>query len=258
MIDIEGKLVIVTGGAGLLGKSFARTVALNKGIAVIADIDENNGKEVVENLRHETQTTNIIFHQTDTTNRDSFSSLTSFLDAEYGSIDALVNCANPRTKNFWDHFFDVEIEDFNKNIAINLGSYFLCSQQMAKYFQKQGHGNIINIASIYGVMVPRFDVYEGTRMTMPVSYAAIKSALIHLTKYMAKYFKGMNIRVNAISPGGIFNEESEIFQKNYKRHCSTKGMLDKEDLQGTLLFLLSEHSRYINGQNIVVDDGYSL
>jgi NAD(P)-dependent dehydrogenase (short-subunit alcohol dehydrogenase family) len=95
-------------------------------------------------------------------------------------------------------------------------------------------------------------------MTMPVEYAAIKSGLIHLTKYMAKYFKGMNIKVNALSPGGIFDNQNEIFLKNYKDECLNKGMLDKSDLNGTLIYLLSEMSQYINGQNIIVDDGFSL
>ena len=93
---------------------------------------------------------------------------------------------------------------------------------------------------------------------MPVEYAVIKSALIHLTKYMAKYFKGMNIRVNSISPGGILDSQPGIFIKSYNEQCITKGMLDKSDLKGTLLYLLSDLSRYVNGQNLIVDDGFTL
>jgi len=95
-------------------------------------------------------------------------------------------------------------------------------------------------------------------MTMPVEYACIKSAIIHLTKYMAKYFKGWNVRVNCISPGGILSGHPEQFLRNYNKHCLTKGMLDTEDVVGTLIFLLSDMSKYINGQNIVVDDGFCL
>jgi NAD(P)-dependent dehydrogenase (short-subunit alcohol dehydrogenase family) len=95
-------------------------------------------------------------------------------------------------------------------------------------------------------------------MTVPVEYAAIKSGLIHLTKYMAKYFKGMNIKVNTLSPGGIFDNQPESFLKNYKDNCSNKGMLDKSDLKGTLIYLLSDMSQYVNGQNIIVDDGFIL
>jgi NAD(P)-dependent dehydrogenase (short-subunit alcohol dehydrogenase family) len=114
------------------------------------------------------------------------------------------------------------------------------------------------MSSIYGVIAPRFGVYEGTTMTMPVEYAAIKSAIIHLTRYFAQYFKSSGIRVNSISPGGISNGQSDNFLAAYKTHCGSKGMLDAADVGGTLLFLLSDMSRHINGQNIIVDDGFSL
>jgi len=126
------------------------------------------------------------------------------------------------------------------------------------YFQKQGYGNIINISSIYGVISPKFEIYNNTGMTTPVEYAAIKSGMLHLTKYMAKYFKGKNIRVNAISPGGILDGQPEEFLKKYNKQCLTKGMLDKNDLNGALVFLLSDMSKFVNGQNLIVDDGFVL
>jgi len=131
-------------------------------------------------------------------------------------------------------------------------------QQSAKYFKEHGYGNIINISSIYGVVAPKFEIYDKTTMTMPVEYAAIKSGLIHLTKYMAKYFKGLNIRVNTISVGGIFDQQPAPFLEAYKSCCLNKGMLDKSDIKGTLIYLLSDMSAYVNGQNIIVDDGFTL
>ncbi len=95
-------------------------------------------------------------------------------------------------------------------------------------------------------------------MTTPVEYAVIKSGLIHLTKYLAKYYKGYNIRINCISPGGILDKQPESFLNNYKTYCCNKGMLDKEDIIGTVLFLVSDLSKFINGQNIVIDDGFTL
>ena len=141
---------------------------------------------------------------------------------------------------------------------LNLGGYFLTSQQFASYFLQQGHGNIINIASIYGVVAPKFELYENTEMTMPVEYAVIKAGLIHLTKYMAKFFKGKNIRVNALSPGGILDAQPASFLDAYGRACINKGMLDKADLVGSLLYLLSDLSKCVNGQNLIVDDGFTL
>ena len=255
---LTDKVIVITGGAGLIGKEFVKAVIENNGIAIIADINEDIGKQAKESLSMELKTSNIDFIKLDITSKNSLIECINYLDGKYRRIDALVNNAYPRNKNYARHFFDVEYEDFVENIGLNLGGYFVTSQQFAKYFKKQNYGNIVNISSIYGVIAPKFEVYENTSMTMPVEYAAIKSGLIHLTKYMAKYFKGMNIKVNALSPGGIFDNQSEIFLEKYKKQCLNKGMLDKSDLQGSLVYLLSDMSQYVNGQNIVVDDGFTL
>lgn len=255
---LKNKVVVITGGAGLIGKEFVKAVIENKGIAIIADINEQIGEEVKENLSEELNTTNIDFIKLDITSKESLNKCINYLDKKYERIDALVNNAYPRNKNYGRHFFDVEYEDFIQNLGLNLGGYFTASQQFAQYFKSQGYGNIVNISSIYGVVAPKFEVYENTPMTMPVEYAAIKSGLIHLTKYMAKYFKSMNIKVNALSPGGIFDHQPEPFLEKYKENCLNKGMLDNSDLKGTLVYLLSDMSKYVNGQNIVVDDGFSL
>ena len=255
---LTNKVVVITGGAGLIGKEFVKAVIENNGIAIIADINESVGMDAKSKLSKELNTKDIDFIKLDITSKDSLAKCIGYLDKKYKKIDALVNNAYPRNKNYGKHFFDVEYEDFVENIGLNLGGYFTTSQAFAKYFQKQGFGNIVNISSIYGVVAPKFEIYANTPMTMPVEYAAIKAGLIHLTKYMAKYFKGINIKVNAISPGGIFDNQPEPFLEAYKKQCSTKGMLDKSDLKGTLVYLLSDMSQYVNGQNIIVDDGFTL
>lgn len=251
---IEDKIVVITGGAGLLGKEFCQAIAANGAIAVMAEYDLSVAEKVCNALGNSL----IVPAQVDITNKDSVSALIATISEKYGKIDALVNSAYPRNKNFGKHFFDVEYEDFCENLGMNLGGYFLTSQLFAKYFYKQGYGNIINLASIYGVIAPRFQIYDNTPMTSAVEYAAIKSGLIHLTKYMAKYFKGKHIRVNTISLGGIEDRQPEPFLKAYKEFCLNKGMLDAKDVSGTVLFLLSDFSEYVNGQNIVVDDGFTL
>ena len=255
---LNNKIVVITGGAGLIGKEFVKAVVENGGIAIIADINEEIGLKAKEDLSNELNSTRIDFIKLDITSKNSLNECIQSLDEKYQRIDALVNNAYPRNKNYGKHFFDVEYSDFIENTGLNLGGYFTASQQFALYFQKQGYGNIVNISSIYGVVAPKFEVYENTPMTMPVEYAAIKSGLIHLTKYMAKYFKGMNIKVNALSPGGILDSQPEAFLVKYKEKCLNKGMLDKSDMKGTLVYLLSDMSKYVNGQNIVVDDGFSL
>ncbi len=255
---LQGKVVVITGGAGLVGKEFTKAVVENNGVAIIADINEELGLKAKNDLQEELNTTNIDFVRLDIVSRVSLTECIKYLDEKYGKIDALVNNAYPRNKNYGRHFFDVTYDDFVENLGLNLGGYFLASQQFAKYFQKQGYGNIVSIGSIYGIVAPKFEIYEDTGMTMPVEYAAIKSGLIHLAKYMAKYFKGMNIRVNTLNSGGIFDNQPKLFLDKYKEKCLNKGMLNNSDLKGTLVYLLSSMSQHVNGQTIVVDDGFSL
>ncbi|MBI1669653.1 oxidoreductase [Capnocytophaga periodontitidis] len=251
---VKDKIVVVTGGAGLLGKTFCQAIADNGGIAVVAEYDITIAEKLCTSLGNAC----IVPAQVDITDKASVEALINNISKKYGKIDALVNSAYPRNKNYGKHFFEVTYNDFCENIGMNLGGYFLTSQLFAKYFYDQGYGNIINLASIYGVIAPRFQIYNNTPMTTPVEYAAIKSGLIHLSKYMAKYFKGKNIRVNTISLGGIEDKQPEPFLKAYREFCLNKGMLNAKDISGTVLYLLSDLSEFVNGQNIVVDDGFTL
>lgn len=255
---LSKKIVIVSGGTGLIGKELVRAVLFQNGIAIIADIDDKGGLLFQEELKQNYPSQNIEFIKLDITSINSITSMINKINRLFGRIDAVVNCAYPKNSNFGRKFFDVKYDDFCDNINKHLGGYFLVSQQLAKYFIEQGYGNIINIASIYGMIAPRFEIYENTDMTMPVEYAAIKSAIIHLTKYMAKYLKGTKIRVNSISPGGIYNNQPEKFISGYKEYSLSKGLLDTKDLTGTLLYLLSDMSEYVSGQNLIIDDGFSL
>ena len=255
---LKNKVVVITGGSGLLGEQFIREVVKQGGIGIIADIDEKSGNKLMNLLSNNEAKKNVEFVKIDITSEKSIESAISYLDKKYGKIDAIVNNAYPRNSNYGKHFFDVNYKDFVENLGLNLGGYFTTSQVFAKYFKRQGYGNIVNVSSVYGVIAPRFEIYKDTSMTMPVEYAVIKSGLIHLTKYMAKYFKGMNIRVNTISPGGILDNQPELFLEKYKGECLNKGMLDKSDLKGTLVYLLSDMSKFVNGQNIVVDDGFTI
>ena len=255
---LDGKVIVITGGAGLIGQEFAKAVMSQGGIAVIADIDEERIQYTVKELAQKFPSGKIDAFKLNVISKDSLQECINYVDRKYKKIDALINNAYPRNENYGRHFFDVEYDDFVENLGMNLGGCIIPSQLFSLYFQKQGYGNIINISSIYGVIAPKFEIYDNTEMTMPVEYAAIKSGMLHLTKYMAKYFKGKNIRVNAISPGGILDSQPRKFLREYNQQCSTKGMLDPKDLNGVLIFLLSDMSSYINGQNIIIDDGFTL
>ncbi|MDP2782486.1 oxidoreductase [Devosia sp.] len=254
---LADKVVVVTGGAGFLGKQFCAAVAEQGGIAVVADIDAEAAARVAEEIVS-AYPGHAEAAALDITSHASVSALIAELMEKHGRIDAVVNNAYPRNRNYGRKLEDVTYEDFCDNVDSHLGGYFLMAQQFGLAFRRQGGGNIINMASIYGVMAPRFEVYADTPMTMPVEYAAIKSAVVQLTRYFAQYFKGDGIRVNCLSPGGILDEQPEAFLQRYKTYCNSKGMLDSRDVNGSLLFLLSDASRYVTGQNLIVDDGFSL
>lgn len=263
---LQDKVIVITGGAGFLGKEFSKSVIKEHGKVVIADINEELANSIIVEINELFPNSSILFHYLDVTSKNSIETLIKNVSNQFGKIDAWVNNAYPKIKSmssttkreYSNSFFDVNYEDFCESVSINLGSVFLCSQRISNFFIKQGFGNIINISSIYGFVAPRFEIYEGTGMTMPVDYAVNKSAINHFTRYLTKLFKNKKIRVNTLSPGGIYDNQPITFQTKYKEYAVNKGMLELKDICGALLFLLSDNSTYVNGQNIIVDDGWTL
>ena len=255
-VMLKGKVIVVTGGAGQLGQHFCAAVAAQQGLVIVADLDPAAAQLVVEKIKANGGLAEA--EPLDITDIVSVDSLIASLQARHGRIDAVVNNAYPRNKNWGRKLEEVTYDDFCENVRLHLGGYYLVAQRFALYFRAHGGGNIVNMASIYATMAPRFQIYAGTSLTMPVEYAAIKAAIVQLTRYFAQYFKADGVRCNVLSPGGILNQQPEDFQQSYNRYCGTKGMLDAQDVVGTLVYLLSDASRYVTGQNLIVDDGFSL
>jgi NAD(P)-dependent dehydrogenase (short-subunit alcohol dehydrogenase family) len=256
---LNNKNIILVGACGLIGKEFSKSILENSGNLIIVDKDEDSLKSFFDTLTNKYPDKSISYFPLDITSKKSIIAVIQALTKKNQKIDAVVNSSYPKNKNFGRNFFDIDYEDFSENLSIHLGGYFLISQLFAKYFyENKIEGNIINISSIYGVIPPRFEIYRGTKLSNSIEYGAIKAGLIHLSKYIAKYLKGSKIRVNCISPGGILDNQPEAFLLNYKEFCLSKGMLLPEDLSGALIFLLSDSSKFINGQNIIVDDGFIL
>ena len=257
--DLAGKVVVISGGAGLIGKGFVKAVVENGGTAIIADVDETSGNNVKVELSTELATDAIEFIKVDITSKESVRCMIDAILDRHQAIDALVNNAYPRNKNYGRKFEDVTYEDFCENLNLHLGGYFLVSQEISRVMVDQKRGVIINIASIYGFVAPRFELYENTSFTSPVEYSAIKGGLLSLTKYLASYLGKHDIRVNAVSPGGVYNNQSESFVAQYsKKAIVGNRMAEPDDLNGAVVFLISDSSRYVTGQNIVVDGGWSI
>lgn len=253
--QLNSKKILIAGAAGLLGSKLV-VGALEQGAKVIAaDIDLEKTRVNLEKLGVKIDNSSLEVYKLDITNEQAVKNLF----ASDIKIDGAVNCTYPRNKTYGSHFFDVSLDSFNENLSLHLGSSFLFTQQCAAYFKKHKTSlSLVNISSIYGVVAPDFTIYENTPMTMPVEYAAIKSALLHLNKYAVKYVNDSNFRINSVSPGGIFDHQPEAFLEAYKNKTHGAGMLDVSRIVGSIIYLLSEQSKFVTGQNIIVDDGFSL
>ena len=241
---LKDKIIIVTGGSGLLGKAIIERLTLEGAFCINFEIIH----ETNDDLSHV---------HCDITNSESVDKALALVFSKYSKVDGLVNNAYPKTKDWGNIFEYIELNSWKQNVDWQLNSYFYITQKVASQMSNQKSGSIINMASIYGVVGPNFPIYNDTSMTMPAAYSAIKGALVSFTRYLASYLGPKLIRVNAVSPGGIFDNQNEVFVENY---CNTvpMGRLGvPEDISPTVAFLLSDDSKYITGQNIIVDGGWT-
>lgn len=252
---LESKTILVAGAAGLLGGH------------VVKDLLEHGARVIATDVSDA-----LVTQRLDALGIDSFSkglhcqTLNLLEEAEvhcfFNSLDKLdgaVNCSYPRNRAYGEHFYDVDLANFNENVALHLGSAFLFTQQCAAYFEKKRAPlSVVNMSSVYGVVAPKFKVYENTKMTMPVEYAAIKSAIQHISRYTTAYVNNSSFRVNCVCPGGILDGQPADFINAYRAQTQGKGMLDAKDVVGPIIYLLSDLSKHMTGQDLVVDDGFTL
>ena len=250
LFSCKDKVAIVTGGAGLIGRDIVRCL-LDFGARVyIADIDKKAAGNLIPYRRSE-------YIHLDIGSQDSVKKMISRVKDKDGRIDILVNCAYPKTKDWARKLERIIFSSWKKNIDMHLGGYFLACRAAAEVMKKQKSGSIVNLASIYGVTAPDFRIYGGTDMTMPAAYSAIKGAIISFTKYLAIYYAQYNVRVNAVSPGGIFNNQDKRFVKKYSAKTPLGRMGVPADVAGAVVYLASDASSYVTGCNLLVDGGWT-
>jgi len=253
--NLTGKKAVVAGGAGLIGKEIVKALAQAGSSVVVADIEEAKAKRLIAELeRADLDVLHAHFDITDMENlQEHITGLIGLL--EY--IDIWVNCAYPRTPDWGKRVEDVSLESWRKNVDMHLNSYAMASKYVAEMMKARG-GTIINFGSIYGVLGGDFTLYEGTEMTLPMAYSAIKGGIINLSRYLASYFGGYNVRVNSICPGGVFDNQPPVFVKNYSKKVPLKRMAQPEEVASVVLFLASDAASYVTGSTIMVDGGWSV
>jgi len=248
MINFKNKKILVLGGSGLIGKSLISKLLKNG--AHVINVDFVNLK--IKKKKYK-------FYNLDVTKNDFIEKLkykNKNLD-----IDILINCSYPRTKNWSKNDFKNFNEfDFLNNLKLNSSSYFILTKKFADLMKnrKKG-GSIILVSSIYGFLAHNMNLYKNTEKRENITYAIVKGALINFVKELASYYAKYNIRINAVSPGGIKDKTmSKKFINKYSNLCPSKRMAHQDEVSSAICFLASDLSGYINGHNLIVDGGYSI
>lgn len=241
---LKDKVIIVTGGSGLIGQAIVKDIRNKGGFAINADIagsdDLENGEISI-----------------DITDAGSIRNVVNRIVEKFGRLDGLVNNAYPRTKDWGVKFEDIPEASWKQNVDMQMNSYFVFSRIALEQMMIQNSGTIVNIGSTYGVVAPDFEIYGDTGMTSPAAYSAIKGGIINFTRYLASYYGKYHIRINSVSPGGIFDHQPDVFVRNYENRVPLKRMGKPEDIAPAVSFLLSDEAGYITGHNLMVDGGWT-
>lgn len=262
LFSLEGQTVVLTGAAGRLGYRFAHVLCESGANIILVDKDAKKNAKLKLELSKKYNTTQEIF-DIDITNESSVSQMVKTIIKKHKKIDVLINNAHfvPRDHPKRDSpFEEYPLELWDETINTNLRGLFLCSKEIGRKMVKQNHGVIINISSIYGIIGADQRIYGKSRLNSPAFYAATKGAMVNLTKYLAAYWHGKNIRVNTLTLGGVFDEQlhkDKKFVENYSQKTMLGRMSRKEDYDGALLFLASSASSYVTGTNLIVDGGWT-
>lgn len=266
--SIKDRVAIVTGGSGLLGQEFCRTLAEAGASVVVADINPQGAEAVAGTLIEHGY--HALAVKVDITKVDSVGSLIDKTLERFNRLDILVNSAaldpkfDPVALEAGDTplgaFEDYPLEAWKQALDVNLTGMFLCCQAAVRPMLAQNEGVIINICSTYGLVGPDQRLYqrEGHQTSFkPVYYSVTKAGVLGFTRYLATYYAGKNIRVNALTPGGIYNNHDKTFLNAYSSRTVINRMAHRDEMNGALLFLASDASSYMTGSNLVVDGGWT-
>lgn len=273
--SLKDKVAVVTGGVGLIGAEFCKTLAEAGASVAVVDVNASSIQATVDTLTK--NGFNAVGIETDITKPDSVNAMVEKVISTFGRLDVLVNSAalDPKfdatalekgavlssSKEIAPGAFeDYPLADWNAAMNVNLTGMFLVTQACVKQMLKHKKGSIINICSTYGLNGPDQRIYikDGKRVAYkPVYYTVTKAGVMGFTKYLAAYYAETEIRVNALTPGGVFNNHEEYFVKNYSAKTILGRMAKKDEMNGALLFLASDASSYMTGNNLIVDGGWT-
>ncbi|MBL7074372.1 SDR family oxidoreductase [candidate division KSB1 bacterium] len=268
IFDLHNRTAIVSGGAGLLGREFCKALASAGANIVLADNDEISMDSAEKEIRGMYKNSPITKHIIDVTNEKSISECVMFTEREFGNIDILVNSAAIDPKfdedsdtSSYSSFAEFPIDLWNKSTEVNLTGTFLLTQAVCRNMERRGKGSVINLGSNYGLVGPDQGIYkrkdEKPQSYKPVVYSVCKAGIIGFTKYLAAYYAGTEIRVNVLTPSGVYNKQDDFFVKNYASRTILRRMSNKNEFWGGVIFLASDASSYMTGGNLIIDGGWT-
>ncbi len=255
--SLDGKVVVLSGAAGIIGSQVVNAF-VEAGARVFA-LDRDPGLlEGRLGKSHDAMITCVA----DVASRDSLIKAHALLESRWGLADALLNNAATKSDNFFEPFETFPVNEWNEVMSVNLTGAMLCAQVFGSPMAKRGSGSIVNTLSIYGIVAPDQRIYEGSEymgraINTPAIYAASKAGLWGLTKYLAAYWGHRGVRVNAITPGGVFSGQNDTFVENYSRRTPLGRMAEADDMVQAMRYLTSDAAKYVTGHNLVVDGGWT-
>ena len=271
LFRLDGRVALVTGGAGLLGRGYCEALLQAGARVVIGDLDGARAQALAAELGCE----RTLAQKLDVTSEDSVGQAVNAAVERFGTLDVLVNNAALTVRggserlapaDYFAPFEDYKREVWDLAVSVNLTGMLLCAQAAGRQMLSQNPpgGVMVNVASTYGVVAPDQRLYEGVRspyadsgFNTPVSYAVTKTAVLGLTRYLATYWGSKNIRVNALTPHGVFDNHDEAFVRNFVYRSPLGRMARNDEYRGALLFLVSDASSYMTGANLIVDGGWT-
>jgi NAD(P)-dependent dehydrogenase (short-subunit alcohol dehydrogenase family) len=267
LFDLDGRVAIVTGGAGMLGYQHGDVLASAGAHVVLLDLEFANPLARARQLADEHGPDSMGLN-CDITSESSLQGAREQILDRFGRIDILINNAanNPKVEEgntAWSRLENFPLEAWDADIRVGLTGAFLCSRTFGAEMAKRRSGVIVNVASDLAIIAPDQRLYrveglaEEDQPVKPVTYSVVKTALLGLTRYLATYWSNANVRVNAISPGGVFNGQPEVFLSRLRQLIPMERMANRDEYQGAILFLCSDASSYMTGANLVIDGGRS-
>jgi NAD(P)-dependent dehydrogenase (short-subunit alcohol dehydrogenase family) len=259
LMSMDGRTVLLTGATGGLGQYMAETVAELGGDLILVDRPGSNYIKLLDNLNKYTSVVKCF--DCDLENKNERKQLIEKIKQQELTVNVLINngafVGEEDLQGWTVPFEEQSVDTWRRALEVNLTAVFDLSKGLASKLRQDGNGSIVNIASIYGISAPDYSLYEGTSMGNPAGYSASKGGLIQLTRWLSTTV-APDIRVNSISPGGIWRKQPEKFVKRYERRTPLARMATEEDFKGVIAYLISDMSAYVTGQNIVVDGGWSV